>query len=136
MGETLELLAKIAATMAALLAAAKAWAKLNQNSERREDRAALKQVNDGLQRVIDELKAEVSRCKDDLVFTEERRDRYRKDCHDLRNQIQACNLEKHALYRDLDKAHTDMTVLQLQLDAERLARQARDRRDDHPREEA
>lgn len=139
MGDTAELLGKILASMAALLAAAKAWARLNQSSERREDRAALKQVNDA-------LREENDRCKRDLVFEKERKDQYRKDCHDLRNEIHRLGLEKEAearkhyeekleLYTMLDKAHTDVTVLQLQLDAERMARHHRENTEP-PREEA
>ena len=132
MGDTAELLAKIAAAMAALLAAAKAWAKLNQSNERKEDRASFKHI-------VDELKAEIERCKEELVFTEARRDRYRRDAHDLRNELHRLELlrqeERQELHEMLNKAHTDLTILRLQLDAERSARHHREGQEP-PREEA
>lgn len=121
MGDVKELLATIGAAMALLLGAAKAWARLNQSNERREDRASLKQINDGLMADNDRLRKE-------LVFTEERRDFYRKNAHDCMAELAVVRLE-------LDRIRNELTVCGIQLDAERSARHARDNTE-LPREEA
>ena len=108
MGDALGFLTTVGAAFAVLVAAAKIWSMLNRSSERREDRASYRQINEG-------LRAENARCREDLERAEAARLRARDEVHRQNNVIMKKDAQIDELVDQLSNALLEMGLLRQRL---------------------